>query len=286
VAASLASGDSRVALPYLGPLDLPLLLRYFERRAIGGVEHVDLGAGTYRRTVVVDGSPRILELSVGSGGAGHDGDPRLRLTDPAGRPLPAPDLEVVERARHIFSLDADPTAALAHLRGDGELWAAMNTDPGLRVPGTWDPFETGVRAIVGQQVSVAGASTITGRIARRAGLPLPAGVTGLTHLFPTAEALAAADLAGVGMPTARIAAVTAWATAVAGGAVRLDGVVHRPADGGARRLPGRRPGPAPGPRPGRSAQPRRPQRPGRALAPLAGPRRPAPLARRLRSLVP
>jgi 3-methyladenine DNA glycosylase/8-oxoguanine DNA glycosylase len=96
--------------------------------------------------------------------------------------------------------------------------------PGIRPPGTWDPFEAGVRAIVGQQVSVAGAGTIMGRIIERVGTAVP-GLTEmrLTHVFPIPTALAAADLSGLGLTDARAAAIGAFATAVAGGKVQLDG---------------------------------------------------------------
>ena len=91
------------------------------------------------------------------------------------------------------------------------------------MPGVWDPFEVGVRAIVGQQVSVAGASTITGRLVERAGTAVP-GLTqfGLTHVFPTPATLATADLTGIGLTGARIAAIRGFAHAVATGSLRLD----------------------------------------------------------------
>lgn len=237
-----------IVLPYDGPLDWPLLLGYFARRAIAGVEAVDLAAGTYRRTIVLeDGEPGVLELRSG-------GDGRL-LLDVAGRDG---DLEpsTVAKARRIFALDDDPTEAAAHLTTDAVLAPLVAARPGLRVPGTWDPYETGVRAIVGQQVSVAGASTVTARIVARAGTPLAPGTQGsrrervprrglagvrpsrqakagakrrpephlaaLTHVFPAPDVLAGADLAGIGMPGSRVAAIQAFAAAVADGRVPLD----------------------------------------------------------------
>jgi AraC family transcriptional regulator of adaptative response / DNA-3-methyladenine glycosylase II len=95
--------------------------------------------------------------------------------------------------------------------------------PGLRVPGTWDPYETGVRAILGQQVSVAGANTLAGRLVEQAGTPVP-GLErfGLTHVFPSPATLAEADLSDVGLTTARAAAVGSFARAVAEDTIRLD----------------------------------------------------------------
>jgi AraC family transcriptional regulator of adaptative response / DNA-3-methyladenine glycosylase II len=89
------------------------------------------------------------------------------------------------------------------------------------VPGAWDPFEIAVRGVVGQQVTVAGATTLLGRLVARCGARVDL-ADGLTHLFPTPAALAAADLAGVGMPAARVAALQGLAAAVASGALQLD----------------------------------------------------------------
>ncbi len=91
------------------------------------------------------------------------------------------------------------------------------------MPGVWDPYEVGVRAIIGQQVSVAGASTIAGRLVERAGTAVP-GLTqfGLTHVFPSPAALAVADLTGIGLTGARMAAIRSFADAVATGSLRLD----------------------------------------------------------------
>jgi AraC family transcriptional regulator of adaptative response / DNA-3-methyladenine glycosylase II len=105
----------------------------------------------------------------------------------------------------------------------GPLLAAR---PGLRVPGTWNPYEIGVRAIVGQQVTVAGASTLAGRLVERHGKRLPApAARGLTHTFPPPSTLAAGDLDGIGLTRTRARAVGAFAAAVAADRVRLDSSV-------------------------------------------------------------
>lgn len=209
----VADGGLALRLPITGPLAWDVLLGYFARRAIAGVEAV--ADGTYRRTVLIDGSPGMLELE-------RPAPDHLLLR------VHLPHLHdlrhVVERARRIFGLDRDPRAAEAHLGADPVLAPLLAARPGLRVAGTWDPFETGVRAIVGQQVSVAGASTITGRIVARAGTPVAGlGAVGLTHTFPTPGELAQADLDAIGMPGARVAAVQAFAAAVDKGELPLDG---------------------------------------------------------------
>ena len=206
-------GGLTLRLPVEGPLDWALLLGYFARRAVAGVEHV--ADGVYRRTIVVDGDPGVIEL--------RDGGPGVVLLT-VHLPTVAGLIHVVERARRIFALDRDPREANAVLADDPVLGAQVAARPGLRVPGTWDPLETGVRAIVGQQVSVAGASTVMGRIVERVGTPVPGLVPfGLRHTFPDAGTLARADLTAIGMPGARATAITAFAAAVDKGEVPLDG---------------------------------------------------------------
>jgi AraC family transcriptional regulator of adaptative response / DNA-3-methyladenine glycosylase II len=92
----------------------------------------------------------------------------------------------------------------------------------LRVPGAWDGFELGIRAILGQQVSVAGASTLTARLAAKFGHPVPFQVDGLTCTFPTADELADAELS-IGIPASRADAIREFARAVVSGAVVFDG---------------------------------------------------------------
>jgi AraC family transcriptional regulator of adaptative response / DNA-3-methyladenine glycosylase II len=208
----VADGGLALRLPFQPPLDWDALLAYFAARAIAGVESVE--GHTYRRTVVVDGDPGVLELT--AGGPDHL---VLRAHLPHWEGL----IHVVQSARRIFGLDTDAEAAAAHLAADPVIGPLARSRPGLRPPGVWDPFETGVRAIVGQQVSVAGASTLTARIAARHGTPVPGlEAMGLSRVFPSAATLAEADLSGLGLTAARAAAVGAFARAVATGAVRLD----------------------------------------------------------------
>ena len=188
-----------------GPFDWAAMLGYFAPRAIRGVEQV--ADDRYRR-VTAEGQR--LAVSWRANGAGL-----------------AASLDEQSRVQRLFGLDVDHAAALAALRRDPLVGVRVRSRSGLRVPGTWDPFETGVRAIVGQQVSVAGASTITARVVARHGAPLGGGDTAdaLTHAFPPAAVLAEADLDGLGLTGARIGAIRGWAAAVADGSVRLDGSV-------------------------------------------------------------
>jgi AraC family transcriptional regulator of adaptative response / DNA-3-methyladenine glycosylase II len=176
----VADGGLALRLPFRPPLDWDAMLRYFDARAIAGVECV--AGDTYRRTVVIDGDPGVLELS--PGGADHL---VLRAHLPHWEGL----IHVVQRARRIFNLDADVRAATRTLDGDSVVGSMARARPGLRPPGTWDPFETGVRAIIGQGVAVSGAGTITARLVARHGMLVPGLLPlGLTHVFPSPSDLA------------------------------------------------------------------------------------------------
>ncbi len=208
----VADGGLVLRLPFRGPLDWDRLLAYLAVRAIPGVE--DVSDGTYRRTIVVDGDPGVLELSPGTGD-----HLLLRAHLPHWEGL----IHVVERARRIAGLDAaveEPERALADDPIAGPLLREL---PGLRPPGAWDGFEVGVRAILGQQVTVQGATTLAGRLVERFGTAVPGlAPLGLTHTFPAPATVAAADLDDLGVPGGRASAIRAFAQAVVDDAVRLD----------------------------------------------------------------
>jgi AraC family transcriptional regulator of adaptative response / DNA-3-methyladenine glycosylase II len=209
----VADGGLLLRIPFRGPLDWDAMVGYFAARTIPGVEHVN--ERTYRRTIVAGDDPGVLELS--PGGEDHL---VLRAHLPHWEEL----VHVVQRARSIASLDFDLDEPASHFAGDPTIGPLLRAHPGLRPPGTWDPFETGVRAIIGQQVSVAGANTITGRLVERLGTPVPGlEQLGLTHTFPSAATLAGADLTGLGLTPARADGIRLFARAVAEDAVRLDG---------------------------------------------------------------
>jgi len=208
----VADGGLLLRLPFQPPLDWDAMLGYLGARAIPGVESVS--DDTYRRTVVIDGDPGVLELS--PGGPGHL---FLRAHLPHWEGL----IHIVRRARRIMNLDADAAAASDHLESDPLIGPLVRSRPGARPPGSWDPFETAVRAIVGQLVGVGRANTFTGQIVASQGTPSPGlGPLGLTHVFPSAETLAHADLGGLGLIPERAHALNTFARAVADGIIRLD----------------------------------------------------------------
>lgn len=208
----VADGGLLLRLPFHGPLDWESMAAYFAARAIPGVERV---SGTiYRRTAIIAGDPAVLELLPGG-----DDHLRLRLHLPHWEEL----MHVANRARRIASLDVDLDDSTERLGRDAIIGPLVRARPGLRAPGTWDPFETGIRAIVGQQVTLAAANTIAGRIVQRFGRPIPGlAPLGLTHAFPPPDVLAAADLTGLGLTRTKMGAIRAFAGAVAGGSIRLD----------------------------------------------------------------
>jgi AraC family transcriptional regulator of adaptative response / DNA-3-methyladenine glycosylase II len=204
-------------LPYRAPLAYAELLAFLARRAIPRVERV--GADVYARTVAIDGRPGRLEVHR----AAHDGPLLLSAWGVTGGDL----YSLVTRVRRLFDLDADPQVIDAHLARDARLGASVRARPGLRVPGAWDSFELAVRAILGQQVSVAGARTLAGRLVERYGARVEGGEGGLTHLFPSPRALAESDIAAIGLPRARAEAIRGLARSVAAGEKRLEGLDGR-----------------------------------------------------------
>jgi len=208
----LANGDGLVVrLPYRPPVDWPALLAFLAPRATPGIEAV--ADGVYRRTIAVGDAPGTIEVRAAPG------EPHLLMR--VRLPRPERLLHVVERARRLFDLDADPALIANHLGRSRLLAPLVARRPGLRVPGAWDGFELAVRAILGQQVTVRGATTLAGRMVREFGTPLAQAEDGLTHRFPAPERLADADLVSIGLPRARAATIRALAAAVARGELGL-----------------------------------------------------------------
>jgi AraC family transcriptional regulator of adaptative response / DNA-3-methyladenine glycosylase II len=212
VALPARSDEYVFRLPYRPPYDWESLLAFLGGRAIPGVEEVVSGA--YRRSFALEGRHGILEVR-------HEKrvqalEARIRFSEPVSL------LPIVTRLRAMFDLAADTSAIAQHFRRDLVLGRLVSKYPGLRVPGAWDGFELAVRAILGQQVSVAAASTLAGQLAQKLGEPLSVSEPGgLTVVFPTAEALANASLPG--LPRVRARAIRSLAQAVVSGRVTFSG---------------------------------------------------------------
>ena len=186
---------------------------FLAARAVPGIE--DAAGGGYRRTVRLAHGPAVIEL-------GRDGDAHDRpAAAPGGAVVVADprDRAAADRAIHRLA-GADPAAADAHLAGDGLLGPLVARRPGLRMPGTVDGGELAVRAVLGQQVSLAAARTLAGRLVAAAGEPLAEPHGALTHLWPRPEAIAEAA-PRMPMPRTRQRTLAVLAGALAGG-LRLE----------------------------------------------------------------
>ena len=195
----------QISLPVTPPYDWQAMVAFLGARAIPGLEAVV--EQTYMRAIALGDATGFLEVKA-------DGArliARIRLSKISA--LAA----VVDRLRRLFDLDADIKAIGQQLGRDPILAPGLAARPGMRVPGAWDGFELAVRAILGQQVSVAGARTLAGRLTARYGqavaVPTVGREAGIERLFPTPAALAEAEIAAIGMPGARARAISSLARA-------------------------------------------------------------------------
>ncbi|NHI05680.1 ADA-like regulatory protein [Streptomyces sp. KO7888] len=205
--AAAAPGTLSLRLPFRTPLNPDNLFGHLAATAVPGVE--EWRDGAYRRT---------LRLPYGHGIVALTPKPdhiacRLTLTDPR-------DLTVaISRCRRLLDLDADPVAIDDQLRADPLLAQFVDKAPGRRVPRTVDEAEFAVRAVLGQQVSTAAARTHAARLVTAHGDPVDDPEGGLTHLFPSTEALAAVDPETLAMPRTRRATFTTLVAHLADGSV-------------------------------------------------------------------
>lgn len=198
-------------LGYRPPYDWDSLIAFLAGRAIPGVEFVT--PDEYSRTILLDG--RQGKIAVRRADGKHSLELQIHYPDPAAL------FRIVERVRRIFDLGADPAEIDRTLKRDPQLKHRVRQGEGIRVPGCWEPFEMAVRAILGQQISVKGASTLAGRVAEKFGT---AGEFG--RLFPDASALAEADLTTVGLTRQRARTVSELARTIAAGEIALDGTLE------------------------------------------------------------
>jgi AraC family transcriptional regulator of adaptative response / DNA-3-methyladenine glycosylase II len=190
-------------LSYRPPFDWNALLAFFTPRAIPGVEEVR--DGTYRRVVRVDDHIAIIAVSH----LPERNALQVQIVCDSVQALPV----IASRLHRVFDLDADTETIARHLSRDRALAPTVRRQPGLRTPGGWDPFEVAVRAILGQQISVIAARGLAAKLIALCGSPIALSDATLTHAFPTAQQLAAADLSALGMPASRRAALKSLARA-------------------------------------------------------------------------
>ncbi len=205
----LADGPIVRHLVYRPPLEGAALIEFFGRRAVPGVEERD--GAVFRRSLRLSGGGAVVELRPLEERIAV----KLWLDDRRD------EHEALARVRALLDLDADPAAIADALGADPLIGALVAEAPGRRVPGAADGAEIAVRAVLGQQVSLAGAATLAGRLVAAHGEPLAHPVGAVTHLFPSAEALAAANSDGWAMPASRRRAIGAISTALAAGDIDL-----------------------------------------------------------------
>ncbi|MFK8328761.1 DNA-3-methyladenine glycosylase family protein [Pseudomonas sp. BJa5] len=195
-----------VWLSYRAPYHWPSMLGFLAARSIAGIEALEVGV--YRRTVVMAGRQGVIHCR-------PVGGQRLALTVSG---LPASLLPgLIARVRRVFDLDADPHVIAQQLGRDPLMARLIAARPGLRVPGGWEPFEQVMRTVLGQQISVAAAMTLAGRLVARHGQPLARALIAdrqLTHVFPLPQAIADVDLSDLGLPRSRAATLSGMARAL------------------------------------------------------------------------
>lgn len=202
----------KLTLAYRPPFDWQGMLGFFQARAIPGVECVE--NGVYHRTIRINETTGMISVTH----ADKENALLLAIALSTSRDL----MPLVERVRRMFDLDANMMEIHKVLAADPILKKVVRKQPGLRLPGVWDPFEVAVRAVVGQQISVKGARTVIGRIAAKAGPQFEsADQPGLTHFFPTARELSTAELGRIGMPIKRVETIKVLSRAVACGEISL-----------------------------------------------------------------
>ncbi len=205
-------------LHFRPPYNWRRVLEFLAARATPGVEAVE--AGTYRRTVSLNCGRGYFEVSLGEDRNALMA--RVEFADPRSLFL------IIERICAMFDVNADWAVITRTLQADPFLASRAVSEQGVRVPGCWDGFELVTRAILAQQTGFAAGAAFAGRMVKALGQSFPA-ASGLTHLFPTPEVLARADLAGIGLPKAKAATIRAFARAVCDGQLRFEGI----ADGSA-----------------------------------------------------
>lgn len=198
-------------IPFQAPMHWKSLVDFLQFRAIPGVEHVE--DNQYFRTIMYEGKSGWISAKLVAG------ENFLQVY------IAYPDTEkhflMVEKIKSLFDLNASAKEIQQQLSHHSTIKDVVAQFPGIRIPGSWDPFELTVRAILGQQISVKAATTLAARITKKFGIPItvtdPKPPPSLSFLFPTAEILADADLTNLGITKSRSATIKALACAVCEG---------------------------------------------------------------------
>ena len=228
-AAITESHTSTLQLSYRPPYDWKGVLAFLAARALKGIEHVT--DGSYARTVQLGEAKGWIKVTQSK----KTHVLMVEFTHSLTPVLPA----LLSRVRALFDLNARPDLIAKHLSRDARLASAVKASPGMRVPGAFNGFEMGLRAILGQQVTVKAATTIAGRFVEAFGEPIVTPSAELHRLSPAPARIAAAsidDIARHGIVAARARSIIALAAAQGSGALCLDGGAHHHPDDSIKRL--------------------------------------------------
>ncbi|HKF55022.1 MAG TPA: DNA-3-methyladenine glycosylase [Blastocatellia bacterium] len=199
-----ASGSRTIQIPVRPPYDWNPIIRFLQPRAIPGLETVN--SQSYKRAFRIGSTRGLLEVRPSVE------EHCLDLTLPPG---PRSDLDrITASVARLFDCNADPMPIYGHLSRQTLLTSIVALDPGIRVPGAFDGFEIAVRAVLGQQITVRAATTMSGRLVACYGSPLEESESGeIARLFPASEVLVRADLTRIGLTRAKARAIAGLAEA-------------------------------------------------------------------------
>jgi AraC family transcriptional regulator, regulatory protein of adaptative response / DNA-3-methyladenine glycosylase II len=201
-----------IHLPYRAPFDWSSMIEYLKVKATPGVEAVENNC--FRRTVEIGDTVGAIEVW-------HEAD-HARLSMRVIFANCERLMQVVQRVRRMFDLEANVVHIAQHLSQDARLAGMLADRPGLRVPGAWDGYELAVRAVLGQGLTVVDKPAVAGRLARVFGRPIQISIRGLSHLFPQPEILADANLTSIGIPAVQAATISSLARAVIAGELNFN----------------------------------------------------------------
>ena len=212
---TVAGGTLSVRLPYRAPFHSESIFGFLGDRAVPGVESWD--GATYRRSLRLSHGNAVIAVSPGPSAPGPNAVMCTLYLDNV-----ADAQAAVQRCRRMLDLDADPDMVESHFADDPILSTLIRKRPGLRSPGHPDGVELLTRAVLGQQVSVKGARTLAARLVAAIGEPLAVPVEGVTHTFPSAEAIAGCATGDFAMPSARARALINACRQLAAGNIVID----------------------------------------------------------------
>jgi len=228
-AAIIERQTSTLQLSYRPPYDWKGVLAFLAARALKGIEHVT--DSSYARTVQLGEAKGWIRVTQSQ----KKHALMVEFTHSLTPVLPA----LLSRVRALFDLNARPDVIAKHLSKDARLAAAVRANPGMRVPGAFNGFEMGLRAILGQQVTVKAATTIACRFVEAFGQPIVTPFAELNRLTPAPARVAAASIDHIarhGIVAARCKSMIALAEAQGSGGLCLDGGAHHNPDDSIRRL--------------------------------------------------